>query len=43
MTNGIIFNGIIYRAVNCLSTGVVVDDPCTKCDLKKICEKSDQR
>lgn len=41
MTNGIIINGIIYRAVNCLSTGLVVEDPCMKCDLKKICERSD--
>ena len=41
MTNGIIVNGIVYRAVNCLSTGLVVDDPCKKCDLKKVCEKTE--
>ena len=40
MTNGIIKNGVLYKAVSSLNTGLVPVDNCGKCDLKAICEKS---
>lgn len=40
MKNGIVINDRIFKAVNCLSTGLTNTDPCTVCDLTKICAKS---
>lgn len=38
MRNGIIINGVKYRAFRFLGSFYAID-PCEKCDLRRICKK----
>ena len=40
MTNGIVIKGISYKAVNVNTAGVAPFDNCSKCDLRRICDKT---
>lgn len=35
--NGLVLNGKTYKAVNCLATGLVAPETCTRCDLWRKC------
>ena len=40
MKNLIIINNTLYKPVRSLSTGLVVPDACSKCEMKKVCERT---